>query len=70
MLAEQMNDRNSHRHKCENCGLVWQHSNAMRNRTDAHTCVCGKQEWIEYTGHEKADIKTCGRPSVPLGEDY
>lgn len=50
-----------HKHKCEQCGLVWVHDNRLGNlcRSDwiyYHTCVCGKVAGPSHSGPEEIDF--------------
>lgn len=41
-----------HNHRCQNCGLVWSHSDLMAGDEEAHKCPrCGKTEWRKYNGN-------------------
>ena len=41
----------SHRHKCDKCMTIWEHSNGMAGNDEAHKCPkCGKEEWCKYFG--------------------
>ena len=53
--AHYVSPQGSHRHKCDNCGYIWEHSNFCRGDTKAHTCPnpdCGKQKWYQYSGSD------------------
>ncbi len=40
-----------HRHKCDNCGQIWEHSNSCAGNEHAHTCTtCGHKNWERYKG--------------------
>lgn len=54
----------THKHKCRGCGFVWEHSEAMRGNEDAHTCVCGREEWRRMDDDSLivACFRGCGRP--------
>lgn len=44
-----------HRHKCWNCGLIWQHSDVCFGSEFAHTCMhCGELQWSKYFGDDNA----------------
>ena len=46
-----------HKHKCENCGIVWQHHFRARNQLRYHTCPgCGRVQWLIYQGDEPASV--------------
>jgi predicted nucleic acid-binding Zn-ribbon protein len=62
MNAKDMNATNSHKHKCPECGFVWQHSNAMRGNQAAHQCPCGGESFYHYFGEDEPDVRMCGRP--------
>jgi hypothetical protein len=50
------NDPPTHRHKCEQCGFVWEHeTTGCINNTKAHTCRCGAEQWEWYKG-EAANV--------------
>lgn len=41
-----------HRHKCNNCGHIWEHSDCMAGDDDAHKCTkCGEEQWEKYKGN-------------------
>lgn len=43
-----------HRHKCDNCKCIWEHSNKMSDNKKAHKCPkCGKEQWYKYLGTTK-----------------
>ena len=58
----------NHRHKCCECGQVWEHADAYGGSLEAHTCpTCGREPvrgmfdtaWAKYLGPDTADcIKT------------
>lgn len=41
-----------HRHKCDDCGHIWEHKDSCAGNESAHTCICGKEEWYKYFGPE------------------
>lgn len=44
-----------HKHKCGNCGHIWEHSNGCGGDVKAHTCEkCGEEQWIKWFGVEDA----------------
>lgn len=48
-----------HRHKCESCHTVWEHSDNMAGNNFHHKCPkCGEEEWFRYFG-----------PDAPLTKD-
>lgn len=68
MLAAEMNDHNSHMHRCS-CGFIWRHSNDMAGNEAAHTCPnCSKQIWWHYLGNCKAMFVGCCRPVMKKGQ--
>ena len=48
-----------HRHKCQDCGTVWEHSDRMAGNEAAHHCPSCKVEleggWFRYEGPEAPD---------------
>lgn len=39
----------THKHKCRNCGEIWEHPDTMRGNKAAHTCQsCGCEQWSRY----------------------
>lgn len=43
-----------HKHKCDNCGFVWEHSDAWKENVPAHTCTkCSHIQSSKYHGDEK-----------------
>jgi len=51
-----------HSHKCDSCGWVWEHPNAMSGVRKAHRCRCGEYQFNWYRGSEAAKfIGTCKR---------
>jgi hypothetical protein len=58
--------RNQHKHKCNGCGFVWEHSGfACAGDASAHTCVCGREVWKRYYGDEAAVYVGNCRPAKP-----
>lgn len=77
MKASEMNASNSHMHRCDRCGFIWQHSNEMEGSEVAHICPCGGQQFWHYRGHEQPHVRMCGRPrttrkleSLPVQNDF
>lgn len=52
----------THKHKCAGCGFVWEHSDTLWGNLAAHTCVCGRVQWMKYFGHEVAEYVGNCRP--------
>ena len=47
-----------HRHKCEKCGYVWEHSNSCAGSDSDHECPkCKTEEWCWYEGPEPPTSK-------------
>jgi len=53
----------NHRHKCCDCGTVWEHSDDHAGSLESHTCPkCGREpiwpwdtNWAKYLGPDTAD---------------
>lgn len=40
-----------HKHKCSQCGCVWEHKSDCADNEIAHQCpVCRTEQWVKYTG--------------------
>ncbi|MEN9605040.1 MAG: hypothetical protein RJB39_725 [Candidatus Parcubacteria bacterium] len=42
-----------HRHRCSNCGCIWEHDDSCYDNTEAHTCPtpgCGEEQYRKYNG--------------------
>ena len=51
-LAAAIDPDGSHKHKCNHCQHVWEHSNQCAGDKQAHTCQkCGEEQWYKYRGH-------------------
>lgn len=41
----------THKHKCDECGFVWRHSDSCAGDLHAHLCpVCGVKQYFRYEG--------------------
>lgn len=43
----------THKHKCDSCGNVWEHSDDMAGNQEAHTCQCGEKQFYHYYENEE-----------------
>jgi len=51
LLGIPIKEEDIHKHKCNNCGHVWQHSDNCAGVTSEHTCPnCGNESWVRYNG--------------------
>jgi hypothetical protein len=42
-----------HKHKCNNCGNMWEHSDDMAGNEEAHKCPnCREEQWTKYRGED------------------
>lgn len=40
-----------HKHMCDYCNCVWEHSDQMAGNDEAHKCPsCGNWQWTKYRG--------------------
>jgi len=53
-----MQGTGKHKHKCCNCGNVWEHADTCMNNRQEHTCSnCGNVVWTQFhDGMSCADI--------------
>ncbi len=55
-----------HRHKCQECGAVWEHPDTYKGNDEAHLCPrCGKKELSWYFGRQAQD---CQHPEAPCNK--
>lgn len=51
-----MSSEPTHKHKCSECGTIWEHSNNCHGVDEAHMCSeCGKGCWEQYWGDEPCE---------------
>jgi hypothetical protein len=54
-----------HLHRCQNCGVIWGHGNAMLGDVAAHMCPeCGAMEWRVYEGGQVRTHRVQGQVTV------
>lgn len=52
LLRSRSANEPTHRHKCPQCGVVWEHPDAAAGDTRAHRCPdCGAPSWYLYEGN-------------------
>lgn len=58
-----------HKHKCDDCGVVWEHDAlCLADHTAAHKCPkCGKEQRTKYSGKDPATVKHDGKQTIQLG---
>src|SRR5689334_9698530 len=62
MNDNKVDERGSHKHRCDDCGTIWQHGNDCNKRGEelrqrTHTCPeCGRKQFEWYEGSRKANV--------------
>jgi hypothetical protein len=49
-----------HKHKCDKCGAIWEHSDSCLDDAAAHTCPtkdCGGMQWMKYLGLDPSNVQ-------------
>lgn len=55
----------THKHKCNGCGHIWEHGNACRGNVEAHTCArCGDEQWSHYRPQDMEEIRDADRAAA------
>jgi predicted RNA-binding Zn-ribbon protein involved in translation (DUF1610 family) len=67
MLMAEPDPNGRHKHQCEECGTVWEHSNMCAGDDDAHMCPdCGESQYYHYDGDMSVNYssKVCESPKI------
>jgi hypothetical protein len=55
----------THKHKCEQCGFVWRHSNECAGSVQSHVCaVCTHVERWWYEGPEEPSVHPSDKDAI------
>jgi hypothetical protein len=52
----------SHKHKCPECGFIWEHGDHNAGNDETHECPCGTMVWTRYHGGGTVDYAGCQKP--------
>ena len=65
-MSEHDGSTGTHKHKCSNCGNVWEHSNSCFGIKEFHKCSkYGEQEWWRYFGPDCPTTSTITHADPP-----
>lgn len=49
-------EEGTHKHRCDHCGTIWEHSDDLRGSYEAHLCPkegCGEHQGFRFTTDEE-----------------